>query len=322
MPIKTSGATWLRLIRFEDEHGEVHLGEPVDNELDIGLAVAEGTPVLAHVLDAETPWDADARRTGETKLVVRLLCPLTPQQTGAIRATGLSYIDHAKEMKLALPIVPSLFFKPAATLADPNSAVPVPPVAQDDEVDYEVELAIVIGRRCKNVTKEDALKHVLGWTVVNDLTARKQQDTSSQWGYAKGFDSFCPLGPCIVSTRLLPDPKEVVLQTFVNGDIRQDGTARKMIWHVSEIISYLSQGSTLLPGTVISTGTPPGIGWSRVPRAWLKDGDEVRCHISHGLGTLVNTITYERARPPGDQVSFLVSPSVHHTFAADRGTCS
>ncbi|OCF40570.1 hypothetical protein I317_05661 [Kwoniella heveanensis CBS 569] len=295
MPIRTSIApTWLRLIRFValEDHQE-YLGEPVDENIDVGVAQATGLAVLAHVLNTLVSWDPEARRTGEIRTVFSLLAPVTPEQCPIIRAVGLSYKDHAMEMGLPFPKVPALFYKPSTCLAHPSERIPVPVVCQRQEMDYEVELVIVIGKRCKDVTEGQALDYVLGWTVANDLTARKHQTESSQWGYAKGFDKFCPLGPCLVSIRQIPNPHTLALQTTLNGEVVQSGSARKMIFPLARVISYLSQGTTLNAGAIILTGTPPGIGDGRTPKIWLKDGDEVRCWISGGIGTLVNTIEYE-----------------------------
>ncbi|WVF66962.1 hypothetical protein IAT40_001705 [Kwoniella sp. CBS 6097] len=307
MPIRTSIApTWLRLIRFvalEDHHE--YLGEPVEEQMDIGLAQAAGVTIQVHVLDTLIPWDTEARRTGEIRTVFSLLAPITPEQCPIIRAVGLSYKDHAMEMGSPFPKVPALFFKPSTCLANPFEKIPIPAVCQREEMDYEVELVIVIGKRCKNVTEDQALDHVLGWTVANDLTARKHQAESSQWGYAKGFDKFCPLGPCLVSTRQILDPHALTLQTTLNGKVVQKGSARKMIFPLARVISYLSQGTTLNPGAVILTGTPPGIGDGRTPKIWLKDGDEVRCWISGGIGTLVNTIVYDSEEEAGKGVTWV-----------------
>ncbi|WVQ94652.1 hypothetical protein IAU59_001732 [Kwoniella sp. CBS 9459] len=295
MPIRTSATpTWLRLIHFIalEDHQE-YLGEPVDEHMDVGLAYAAGTSIQAHVLNTLVPWDLEARRTGEFRTVSSLLAPITPEQCRIIRAVGLSYKDHAMEMGLPFPNVPALFFKPSTCLANPFEKIPIPTVCQREEMDYEVELVIVIGKRCKNVPEDEALDYVLGWTVANDLTARQHQAESSQWSYAKGFDKFCPLGPCLVSTRQIPDPHTLALQTTLNGDVVQNGTARKMIFPLARVVSYLSQGTTLNPGAIILTGTPPGIGDGRTPKIWLKNGDEVKCWISGGIGTLVNTIKYE-----------------------------
>ena len=168
-----------------------------------------------------------------------------------------------KEMNLPLPPVPVLFFKPSTTLANPSEVIPVPKVAQNDELDYEVELAIVIGRDTKNVKESEALEYVLGYTCANDLTARKHQETSSQWAYSKGedaiakpvelkprdsgFDKFCPLGPCLVSSRSLPDPHVVSLRTHLNGKLMQDGTAKRMIFPLAKYV-FLIQVLNVLSG--------------------------------------------------------------------------
>ncbi|RSH94244.1 hypothetical protein EHS25_004047 [Saitozyma podzolica] len=294
MPVPTATASWHRLIRFlACEDNTVHLGEPVDPDLDVGAAFAEGNRVEAWVLDAEVPWDPRAVRTGEVRTVRELLSPVSAEMCGPIRATGLSYKDHAAELNLPHPLHPVLFFKPPTTLASPSEPIPIPPICQDSQMDYEVELALVLSRETRDVRPQDALDHVLGWTVANDLTARKWQGKCSQWGFCKGFDKFCPLGPCLVSPRLIPDPSVLALTTHLNATSMQSGSARKMIFSIPQIISFLSQGTTLPAGTVIITGTPPGIGDGRSPKVWLKDGDEVRCWISHGVGTLVNRIVYE-----------------------------
>ncbi|EKD01719.1 hypothetical protein A1Q2_03956 [Trichosporon asahii var. asahii CBS 8904] len=274
-----SSHPFTRLIRFISSGREMW-GEPVDQSLDVGMAYAKNVPIYAHVLSGHSPWTLQGR-TGQVVQVDELLSPISPNQAGTVRAIGLSYVDHARELNQPLPSAPSVFFKPPTTIANPGEAIPVPRCAQHDEVDYEVELAVVLGRDCKNVAPDDAIDFILGWTCANDLTARRVQETSSQWGYSKGFDKFLPLGPCLVSTALLPDPRDLVLETRLNGEVVQNGSARNMIWPVSELISHLSQGTTLPAGTVIITGTPPGIGASR--GVWLRDGDEVRCSISGGI---------------------------------------
>ncbi|ORY26061.1 putative mitochondrion protein [Naematelia encephala] len=300
MPAPTSDPTWSRLVRFipsptiDDPVPGPTLGEPVDVAIDVGLAYHEGVMIEVWLLygDPQRPWTA-GRRTGEKRVVAHLLCPVSNEICGTIRATGLSYKDHAAELNMPLPAVPSVFFKPSTSLANPSETIHIPLEAQNEEMDYEVELAIVLSRTCKDVSENEALSYVLGWTCANDLTARKVQATSSQWGYSKGFDKFLPLGPVLVSPRALPDPHIVALQTYLNGQLMQDGSAKKMIFPLSKVISYLSQGTTLPAGTVIITGTPPGIGDGRTPKVWLKHNDEVRCWISHGIGTLINRIEYQ-----------------------------
>ena len=229
-----------------------------------------------------------------TLTVQRLLPPLSRDEVGTIRCIGLNYRNHAKEMNLALPEHPTLFFKPATCLGAPNAPLVIPHQATDGQADYEAELAIVIGRAARNVAVADALDYVLGYTCSNDVTARKHQFHGAQWGFGKGFDGFAPLGPCIVSaSRRLPDPSVIHLQTILNGETMQDGRADDMIFTIAEIVAYLSQGTTLEAGTVIMTGTPHGIGGSREPPVYLKPGDDLRVVMSHGLGSLVNRIEYE-----------------------------
>lgn len=229
-----------------------------------------------------------------TLTVQRLLPPLSRDEVGTIRCIGLNYRNHAKEMNLALPEHPTLFFKPATCLGAPNAPLVIPHQATDGQADYEAELAIVIGRAARNVAVADALDYVLGYTCSNDVTARKHQFHGAQWGFGKGFDGFAPLGPCIVSaSRRLPDPSVIHLQTILNGETMQDGRADDMIFTIAEIVAYLSQGTTLEAGTVIMTGTPHGIGVSREPPVYLKPGDDLRVVMSHGLGSLVNRVEYE-----------------------------
>lgn len=198
-------------------------------------------------------------------------------------------------MNLTIPTHPSLFFKPSSCLGSPNAPLIIPYQATDSQADYEAELAVVIGRNCRNVEPKDALNYVLGYTCANDVTARKWQFAggNTQWGYGKGFDGFAPMGPCLVSTKAIPDPSVITLKTTLNGNMMQEGRADDMIFSVAEIVSHLSQGTTLEAGTVILTGTPHGIGVSKEPPVFLQHGDHVRVVMSHGLGSLVNHVVYE-----------------------------
>jgi 2-keto-4-pentenoate hydratase/2-oxohepta-3-ene-1,7-dioic acid hydratase in catechol pathway len=206
---------------------------------------------------------------------------------------GLNYRKHAKEMNLELPNHPTLFFKPSTCLGAPNAPLLIPHQATDGQADYEAELAIIVGRAAKNVRKEDAMAYVLGYACSNDVTARVHQFNGAQWGFGKGFDGFAPLGPCIVSAASIPDPGDIELKTVLNGETMQYSLANDMIFSIPEIVAYLSQATTLEPGTVIMTGTPHGIGVSKVPRVFLKPGDDLRIVMSHGLGSLVTPVEYE-----------------------------
>lgn len=197
---------------------------------------------------------------------------------------------------MEIPDYPTLFFKPSTCLNSPNAPLRIPYQATSShESDYEAELAIVIGKAARNVSQEDAMDYVLGYTCSNDVTARIHQFRGAQWGFGKGFDGFAPMGPCIVSASSIPNPASIVLKTILNGETMQEGSVDDMIFSIPKIVSYLSQGTTLETGTVIMTGTPHGIGVSKTPKVFLKPGDDLRVVMSHGLGSLVNTVEYEKA---------------------------
>lgn len=202
-------------------------------------------------------------------------------------------------MNLDLPDHPTLFFKPSTCLGSPNAPLLIPHQATDSQADYEAELAVVIGKAAKNVSKGDAMNFVLGYACSNDVTARTHQFRGAQWGFGKGFDGFCPLGPCLVAAHSIPDPGNVELKTILNGETMQRSLANDMIFSIQEIVAYLSQGTTLEPGTVIMTGTPHGIGVSKVPKVFLKPGDDLRIVMSHGLGSLVTPVQYENVPKVG-----------------------
>lgn len=208
---------------------------------------------------------------------------------------GLNYRKHAKEMNLELPEHPTLFFKPSTCLGAPNAPLLIPHQATDGQADYEAELAVIIGKAAKNVKKEDAMDYVLGYACSNDVTARVHQFNGAQWGFGKGFDGFAPLGPCIVSAASVPNPGDIELKTVLNGETMQYSLANDMIFSIPEIVAYLSQGTTLESGTVIMTGTPHGIGVSKVPKVFLKPKDDLRIVMSHGMGSLVTPVAYESA---------------------------
>ncbi|KAK9853004.1 hypothetical protein MYU51_007549 [Penicillium brevicompactum] len=276
---------WKRWVRFRGRDGNIYGGEPLNPDIDVGQAIENGIDVLVKVVAGSSPLNYDAPFTGEIQIIEALLSPVSQIEAGTVRCVGLNYKEHAAEMKLAIPSTPTVFLKPSTCIASASEPIILPSNVDYDEADYEVELAVVIGNLCKNVSASEAGGYVLGYSVANDVTARKHQDKTSQWSYAKGMDGFCPLGPCIVSSELVPDATVLNLKTSLNGKIMQNGSADDMIFKIPEIVSYLSQGHTLLPGTVIITGTPCGIGISQDPPRFLQPGDQLRVSISHGLGT-------------------------------------
>ncbi|HTO02649.1 MAG TPA: fumarylacetoacetate hydrolase family protein [Opitutus sp.] len=229
--------------------------------------------------------------TGRRVPVTRIQAPVAPV---AILGIGLNYRRHADESGARIPEYPVLFSKPVTALQHPGEPILIPTALPSQEVDYECELAVVIGRRCKNVKRGEALDYVLGYTCANDVSARDWQlkKGGGQWTRGKSFDTFCPLGPCLVTTDEIPDPNNLLIRTRLNGRIVQDWSTRDMIFDVPTLIEFLSASTTLLPGTVILTGTPHGVGMAAKPPTWLQPGDSVTVEIE-GIGELTNPVSLE-----------------------------
>lgn len=210
-----------------------------------------------------------------------------------IFCVGLNYKRHAKESNMEEPKLPVIFTKPPSSVIGHGEAIVIPAVC-GDEVDYEVELAVVIGKPCKNVSEAEALDYVEGYTVANDVSARDWQlkRGGGQWCRGKSFDTFCPLGPRLVPAAEIPDPNNLELSCSVNGQVLQKSNTKDMIFSVRRIISFLSEGTTLQPGTVILTGTPEGVGFARSPQVLLKPGDTVTVSIEK-IGDLTNPVVAE-----------------------------
>jgi 2-keto-4-pentenoate hydratase/2-oxohepta-3-ene-1,7-dioic acid hydratase in catechol pathway len=187
-----------------------------------------------------------------------------------------------------------IFMKAATAIQDPGSPIVLPRFLRSDMVDYEGELGVVIGRPCKNVTKEEALDYVLGYVCANDVSARDWQKEKGGGQYCRGktFDTFCPVGPCLVTTDEIPDPSKLTLRTYLNDDVVQESGTDDLIFDVPTLIAFLSGSTTLLPGTLILTGTPSGVGSAQDPRRFLMSGDEVTVEIE-GIGKLTNFVVEE-----------------------------
>jgi len=235
----------------------------------------------------------DFRVTAETVSPGKLLAPLVPTNLLCI---GLNYKKHAAESNSAPPAHPVLFIKNTASVQNPGDPIEIPVKLSSTRVDYECELAVVIGRKCKNVSKAEALDYVLGYTCANDVSARDWQRDGGggQWCQGKSFDTFCPLGPVLVTKDEIPDPNNLQIKTVLNGEVMQDWNTNDMIFDVPTLIEFLSASKTLLPGTVILTGTPHGVGFARKPPVWLKAGDSVSIVIEK-IGTLTNPVVNEPA---------------------------
>jgi 2-keto-4-pentenoate hydratase/2-oxohepta-3-ene-1,7-dioic acid hydratase in catechol pathway len=206
---------------------------------------------------------------------------------GKIVCVGLNYRDHAEETKLAVPKTPVIFSKFSTCVIAPGEAVVIP--LSSEKVDYEAELAVVIGRRASHVTAERAYHHVLGYTAFNDVTARDFQSGDGQWQRGKSCDTFAPMGQTIVTTDEIPDPHALRITLTLNGVVMQDSNTSQMIFRVPEIIEFITNSITLEPGDVIATGTPAGVGVARKPPVFLKPGDRMAVDIEH-IGELGNPI--------------------------------
>jgi len=219
---------------------------------------------------------------------VTLLQPV--MRPGKVICLGLNYRDHAAEAGMAVPDYPVLFHKVAGSLIGHNQPIVVPRTSS--KIDYEGELAIIIGRRGKYIAEDEALSYVAGYTVANDVSARELQFRTSQWTTGKMLDTFGPLGPALVTRDEVPDANALHIQTILNGQVMQDGNTADMIFRVPFIVSYISEICTLEPGDVILTGTPPGIGNTRSPQVFMKPGDTVTVEIE-GVGKLTNAVVGE-----------------------------
>ena len=256
----------------------------VDGELALAWLDGQGD---AYALDGEL--FGNPLRTQRRVNPVELLTPLDPV---AIIGIGLNYRKHVEETGKQVPPQPFFFMKLPWTAQAPGAPVALPAGrARSMQVDYEGELAVIIGRECRDVPVERALDYVLGYSCANDVSAR---DWQYQWGggqfcRAKTFDTFCPLGPCIASTETIPDPSRLRLRTRLNGQTVQDSSTSDLIFSVPQLIAFLSSGTTLLPGTVILTGTPGGVGHAANPTRYLQAGDTVSIDIE-GIGTLTNPV--------------------------------
>lgn len=260
----------MRVIRFHDSSGQVRLGE--------WLSDGRARVIRGGLFDG-------LERTDEVAAVNRLLAPLDPVNVIAI---GLNYRRHAEESGATIPEFPLVFAKLTSSVIGPGEPIVLPDDAPD-EVDYEAELAVVIGREARKVSEADALKFVLGYTCANDVSARDcQRYRDKQWTRAKSFDTFCPLGPALLVDPGV-NPNALRIRGRLNGEIVQDSSTADMIFSVPNLISYLSHQFTLRPGTVVLTGTPEGVGFGKTPPRYLRPGETYAVEIE-GIGELTNPV--------------------------------
>jgi 2-keto-4-pentenoate hydratase/2-oxohepta-3-ene-1,7-dioic acid hydratase in catechol pathway len=245
---------------------------------DAVTAIAAGTHALRVAIDM-----------GPNSLIprsaVRLLAPIP--HPPRIFCVGLNYRDHAIESKMELPKVPTIFLKLPSAVIGAEQSVRIPALTQ--QPDYEVEFAIVIGKQGRNIAKENWLDHVFGYTILNDVSARDIQLATSQWILGKSFDTFCPIGPAIVTKDEVPDPHNLNIQLSINGEVLQHSNTRELIFKGPELIAWISSIVQLEPGDIISTGTPAGVGLGRSPQRWLQPGETMIAEVEK-LGQLINPV--------------------------------
>ncbi len=283
----------MRFVTFQRE-GYTEPGVLVDNEI-IGLRGAGFPEILpliaggADALDRVSRWSYNppgSERLDAAAVQLRSPIPRPPKIIGI----GLNYRDHAEEQKAEIPSVPAVFAKFPTSVIGHGQPIVLP--KNSTKPDYEAEFAVVIGRGGRHIPEERWRQHVFGYTIVNDVSARDFQRATSQWTMGKTFDTFCPIGPCIVTADEIDDPHNLDISMTVSGEVLQSSNTRHLIFNVPYLIAFLSSVFTLEPGDVIATGTPGGVGFVRKPPRWLKPGDECRVRVQ-GIGELVNPVVAE-----------------------------
>ncbi|KAL1796860.1 hypothetical protein ACET3X_005400 [Alternaria dauci] len=292
---------WDRLIRFIATDGRELRGQPIlpSPDFDVGTTTEE-TGLKANVIDVKNNdiFDPVTKVTDEQVTVKKLLGPVTVDEVPIIRCIGLNFIKHIQEGGRTLPPYPSTFIKANTCLNDHGAPIVIPKIAQDNQADYEGELCFIISKDAKDVSEAEAYDYIGGYTSGNDVSSRKLQrdpllaGTVPQWNFSKGFDTYAPLGPQLVSTKVIPDPSKLHLKTIVNGDLRQNSGIDDLCFKIPTLVSYCSQGTTLKKGTVFMTGTCAGVGYAMKEPQFLKPGDVVEVNLSPEIGTLRNTVEY------------------------------
>lgn len=251
---------------------------------DLKSISAAPQSIVVYVREMMKSLPADETPDGRTSFNPARAHYLAPiGRPGKVICVGLNYRDHCEEQHIDIPTSPVLFAKATTAVCGHGAMVQKPTTTE--KMDYEGELAVVIGRGGKCIPRDRALEHVFGYTIVNDITARDLQKSDGQWYRAKSQDGFCPMGPCVVTADEIPDPQNLTITTRVNGEIRQQSNTKHMVFGVADLISIISEGMTLESGDVISTGTPGGVGVYLKPPQFLKPGDVTEIEID-GLGLL------------------------------------
>lgn len=267
----------MKIVRYHDSESNVRFGS---------------MDPAGHITELTGDIYGSLQNTGREASISKLLSPVQPVD---IICIGLNYRKHAEEGNKPVPEFPVVFMKNVGAVQHPNDPIVLPRKVRSDAVDYECELAVVIGKTCHNVSRDNALDYVLGYTVANDVSARDWQMKwgGGQWCRGKTFATFCPLGPALVTRDEIPDPNALQLRTTLNGSVMQDWSTQDMIFDVPTLIEFLSGSCVLLPGTVVLTGTPHGVGAARKPPIYLQPGDTVTVEVD-GIGQLTNPVIEEQ----------------------------
>ncbi|MEK0312559.1 fumarylacetoacetate hydrolase family protein [Cohnella sp. 56] len=280
----------MKLVQFyerQDEARKLQVGVLREEDEIVALNAAGTMRNVIESGDVRALAQGAAYRLSD----VKLLSPLTDPEK--IVCIGLNYHDHVIESNMQVPKVPVLFPKYNNCLTGHEDEVAIPP--EVTQCDYEVELAVVIGKAAKRVPLESAMDYVFGYTVLNDVSARDIQLNEPQWTRGKAIDGFAPTGPWIVTSDEIADPGKLAISLKLNGETMQDSNTKELIFDIPYLVSFLSNTMTLRPGDIISTGTPPGVGMGKKPQVWLKPGDVVEATVE-GIGTLRNTFVSEQIR--------------------------
>jgi 2-keto-4-pentenoate hydratase/2-oxohepta-3-ene-1,7-dioic acid hydratase in catechol pathway len=281
----------MKLVSFSLADGPIRPGSLLDEaNLVVDLTAAGFPDALSVITAGFTSLSASESKAYPAYPLseVRLHAPLpNPPRVFAI---GLNYRDHAAESGMALPAVPVVFFKLTAAIVGPDDPIVLP--INSTQPDYEAEMAFVIGRGGYRISADEWRNHVYGYTIVNDVSARDVQFASTQWSMSKSFPTFCPLGPAIVTADEIADPHSLAIGLTIDGVVHQNSNTRELIFQIPALIEYLSSITPLLPGDIVSTGTPSGVGLGRTPKRWLQPGESVTVTVE-GLGSLTNPVVAE-----------------------------
>jgi 2-keto-4-pentenoate hydratase/2-oxohepta-3-ene-1,7-dioic acid hydratase in catechol pathway len=279
----------MKLISFSTADGKVRPGSLIEEAgLVVDLSAAGFTDTIAVLSAGFTSTTKPAAYPAYRLSEVLLHAPISnPPRVFAI---GLNYREHAIESKLALPKFPVVFFKLSTAIVGPGENIVLP--KNSTQPDYEAEMALVIGKGGYRIPASAWKEHVYGYTIVNDVSARDVQLSTSQWSLAKSFPTFCPMGPAIVSADEIADPHKLAISLSIDGEVLQNSNTNELVFRIPELVEYISSITPLLPGDVVSTGTPSGVGMGRTPQRWLRAGETVTVTVE-GLGSLSNPVVAE-----------------------------